>query len=53
MHKACPLSELAAGEALRLDTAPPFAVFHTKTANCPLSTTHARIRMPQPPHRIR
>ena len=23
MHKACPLSELAPGEALRLDTAPP------------------------------
>lgn len=28
MHKACPLSELAPGEALRLDTAPPIAVFH-------------------------
>jgi 3-phenylpropionate/trans-cinnamate dioxygenase ferredoxin subunit len=30
MHKACPLSELAPGEALRLDTAPPIAVFHTE-----------------------
>ncbi len=29
MHKACLLSELAPGEALRLDTAPPIAVFHT------------------------
>ena len=29
MHKACPLSELAPGEALRLDTSPPIAVFHT------------------------
>jgi 3-phenylpropionate/trans-cinnamate dioxygenase ferredoxin subunit len=28
MHKVCPVSELAAGEALRLDTAPPIAVFH-------------------------
>ncbi|WP_231941050.1 Rieske 2Fe-2S domain-containing protein [Arthrobacter sp. U41] len=30
MHKACPLSEFAPGEALRLDTAPPIAVFHTE-----------------------
>ncbi|WP_247045513.1 Rieske 2Fe-2S domain-containing protein [Arthrobacter rhizosphaerae] len=30
MHKACPLSELAPGEALRLDSAPPIAVFHTE-----------------------
>jgi 3-phenylpropionate/trans-cinnamate dioxygenase ferredoxin subunit len=30
MHKACPLSELAPGEAMRLDTAPPIAVFHTE-----------------------
>ena len=30
MHKACPLSELAPGEALRLDTAPPIAVIHTE-----------------------
>lgn len=30
MHKACPLSELAPGEALRLNTAPPIAVFHTE-----------------------
>lgn len=28
MHKACPLSELAPGEALRLDSALPIAVFH-------------------------
>ena len=28
MHKVCPLSELAPGEALRLDSALPFAVFH-------------------------
>lgn len=27
MHKACLLSELAPGEAIRLDTAPPFTVF--------------------------
>ena len=26
MHKAWPLSELAPGEALQLDTAPPIAV---------------------------
>ena len=30
MHKACPLSELAPGEALQLDTAPPVAVFRTE-----------------------
>jgi 3-phenylpropionate/trans-cinnamate dioxygenase ferredoxin subunit len=30
MHEACPLSEPAPGEALRLDTAPPAAVFHTE-----------------------
>lgn len=30
MHKACPLSDLAPGEALRLDTFPPIAVFHTE-----------------------
>jgi nitrite reductase/ring-hydroxylating ferredoxin subunit len=30
MPKACPLSELAPGEALRLDTAPPIAVIHTE-----------------------
>lgn len=30
MHKACPLSDLARGEALRLDTSPPIAVFHTE-----------------------
>ena len=29
MHKACPLSELAPGDALGLDTALPIAVFHT------------------------
>ncbi|BCW43258.1 hypothetical protein StoSoilB5_04420 [Arthrobacter sp. StoSoilB5] len=28
MHKACPLSALAPGEASGLDTAPPIAVFH-------------------------
>ena len=30
MHRACPLSELAPGEALRLDTSPPIAVFRTE-----------------------
>lgn len=30
MHKACPLSELAPGEAMRLNTSPPIAVFHTE-----------------------
>lgn len=30
MHKACLLSDLAPGEALRLDTAPGLAVFHTE-----------------------
>jgi 3-phenylpropionate/trans-cinnamate dioxygenase ferredoxin subunit len=30
MHRACPLSALAPGDALRLDTAPPIAVFHTE-----------------------
>lgn len=33
MHKACTLSELAPGEALWLDTAPPIAVFHTEDGN--------------------
>ncbi|WP_026532573.1 bifunctional 3-phenylpropionate/cinnamic acid dioxygenase ferredoxin subunit [Arthrobacter sp. H41] len=28
MHKACPLKDLAPGDALRLDTSPPIAVFH-------------------------
>jgi len=30
MHKACPLSQLAPGDALRLETKPPIAVFHTE-----------------------
>ena len=30
MHKACPLKDLAPGDALRLDTSPPIAVFHTE-----------------------
>jgi 3-phenylpropionate/trans-cinnamate dioxygenase ferredoxin component len=30
MHRACPLKELAPGDALRLDTSPPIAVFHTE-----------------------
>ncbi len=30
MHKACPLKDLAPGDALRLDTVPPIAVFHTE-----------------------
>ncbi|MFB0836117.1 bifunctional 3-phenylpropionate/cinnamic acid dioxygenase ferredoxin subunit [Arthrobacter halodurans] len=30
MFKACPLSQLVPGEALRLDTSPPIAVFHTE-----------------------
>ncbi|MFD1213900.1 bifunctional 3-phenylpropionate/cinnamic acid dioxygenase ferredoxin subunit [Arthrobacter sp. GCM10027362] len=30
MHKACPLNQLAPGDALRLDTKPPIAVFHTE-----------------------
>ena len=30
MHNACPLSELAPGEALRLHTAPPLAAFNTE-----------------------
>ena len=30
MHEACPLSQLAPGDALRLDTSPPIAVFHTE-----------------------
>lgn len=29
MIRACPLSALARGEALRLETEPPIAVFHT------------------------
>lgn len=29
MHRACPLSELLPGDALRLDSKPPIAVFHT------------------------
>ena len=31
MRKACPLSELAPGEALRLDTAPPAAKLPVRT----------------------
>ena len=30
MHQACPLQDLAPGDALRLDTVPPIAVFHTE-----------------------
>lgn len=30
MHKACPLRDLAPADALRLDTSPPIAVFHTE-----------------------
>jgi 3-phenylpropionate/trans-cinnamate dioxygenase ferredoxin subunit len=30
MIRACPLSELPPGEALRLETEPPIAVFHTE-----------------------
>lgn len=30
MHEACPLSRLARGDALRLDTNPPIALFHTE-----------------------
>ncbi|UNK45349.1 bifunctional 3-phenylpropionate/cinnamic acid dioxygenase ferredoxin subunit [Arthrobacter sulfonylureivorans] len=30
MHEACPLSQLAPGDAIRLDTSPPIAVFHTE-----------------------
>lgn len=29
MHIACPLAALAPGDAVRLDTSPPIAVFHT------------------------
>lgn len=29
MFKACPLNALAPGDALRLDTTPPIALFHT------------------------
>ena len=30
MHQACPLKDLAPGDALRLDTVPHIAVFHTE-----------------------
>ncbi|BAS13866.1 3-phenylpropionate/cinnamic acid dioxygenase ferredoxin subunit [Arthrobacter sp. Hiyo8] len=30
MHSACPLSSLAPGDAIRLETSPPIAVFHTE-----------------------
>ncbi|MCY0904837.1 bifunctional 3-phenylpropionate/cinnamic acid dioxygenase ferredoxin subunit [Arthrobacter sp. H14-L1] len=30
MHAACPLSALGPGDALRLETTPPIAVFHTE-----------------------
>jgi 3-phenylpropionate/trans-cinnamate dioxygenase ferredoxin subunit len=30
MHSACPLAALAPGDAVRLDTSPPIAVFHTE-----------------------
>ena len=30
MFKACPLADLEPGDALRLDTHPPIAVFHTE-----------------------
>ncbi|MFC0582778.1 bifunctional 3-phenylpropionate/cinnamic acid dioxygenase ferredoxin subunit [Micrococcoides hystricis] len=29
MHKVCPLKDLARGEAVRIPTSPPIAVFHT------------------------
>src|SRR5688572_24285779 len=30
MHKACALTDLAPGDAIRLETSPPIAVFHTE-----------------------
>ena len=30
MHQVCPLNQLARGDARRLDTWPPIAVFHTE-----------------------
>jgi 3-phenylpropionate/trans-cinnamate dioxygenase ferredoxin subunit len=30
MTRICPLSELAAGDAIRLETRPPIALFHTE-----------------------
>lgn len=38
MRKACPLSELAPGEALRLDTAPPAAKLPYAPTGCKSST---------------
>ncbi|MET1152632.1 bifunctional 3-phenylpropionate/cinnamic acid dioxygenase ferredoxin subunit [Arthrobacter sp.] len=30
MHEVCPLNQLAPGDAIRLDTSPAIAVFHTE-----------------------
>ena len=30
MHKVCPLSDLEPGDAIRVETTPPIAVFHTE-----------------------
>jgi 3-phenylpropionate/trans-cinnamate dioxygenase ferredoxin subunit len=54
MHKACPLSELAAGEALRLDTSPPIAVFHTgEGSTCATEAwTRRRPKLPVRSHEV-
>lgn len=36
MHKACPISELDSGQALRLDTAPQMMVMESEEAPNPL-----------------
>jgi 3-phenylpropionate/trans-cinnamate dioxygenase ferredoxin subunit len=35
MHTACPLNQLAPGDARRLDTKPPIAVLHTEDGEAP------------------
>ena len=48
MHKACLLSELAPGEAIRLDTAPPFTVFHREDSGI----LHTPVKLPVRTHRV-
>ncbi|MDR6506808.1 3-phenylpropionate/trans-cinnamate dioxygenase ferredoxin subunit [Arthrobacter oryzae] len=44
MHEACPLSELAPGEARRLDTAPSIAVFLTEEGDLDASPATLPVR---------
>jgi hypothetical protein len=56
MHVACPLTALAPGEAVRLDTSPPIAVFHMEdgellpwTTSAPVGTRRSTPNLPPGP----